>query len=189
MRHALITFLASALGVVAVLVGHGAWQRHAAERDRAAIERAHAQAEQRGRELERQVAAEQRAIEAIRSDVVATAAAKVAVAEFYLSTGRMPQTNAEAGLPASTEYRGRSLRSLSIGNDGRIVLEFDALSGRDGGVIELVPDLGGAEAMGVQWHCTTGHYPQIVRALPSCTHEPATREQPPRPAAPQSVKP
>ena len=184
MRNALITFFASALGVIVVLFGYQAWQQREAELERDAVERTQREAVLRGQSLQDQVAAEQRAIEAIRNDIVAISSVKVAITEHYMSIGRMPLTNAEAGLPEPAEYRGRSLRSLSIGDDGRIVLEFDGLWGHDGGIIEFVPDLGGTEAMGVQWHCATSDYPQIMRALPSCDYAgvPDTSVPLPRPA-------
>ncbi len=173
MRHGLITFGITLLAVVVALFGFQAWQQRAQDRERETVERTQREAELRGRALQERLAVEQRAIEAIRSDVVAIASAKVAITEHYMSLGRMPLTNAEAGLPAPDKYRGHSLLSLSIGDGGRIVLAFDALSGRDGGIIEFIPDLGGTEAMGVQWHCATGDFPQIVRALPSCEYLPA----------------
>lgn len=175
MRNALITFFAAALGAIVATFGYQVWQRHEAELEQAAIERDAQRALEQGLALERQIAAEQRAFEAIRNDVAAVAGAKLSIAEFYMSTGRMPVKNAEAGLPEPEKYRGRSLRSLSLGDDGRIVLEFDALSGHDGGVIELVPDLAGIEAMGMQWRCTTRDFPQIVRALPACSYVPGAR--------------
>lgn len=171
MRNALITFATTIVGVLVALLAWHAWERREADLERAADERVREEAEQRGRSLEARVVAEQRAIEAIRSDVVAIAAAKVAITESYHTMGRMPLDNAAAGLPAPAAYRGRSLRSLSIGDGGRILLEFDALSGKDGGVIAFVPDLAGIEAMGVQWRCATSDYAWIARALPSCEYE------------------
>ncbi|MBN8482842.1 MAG: pilin [Xanthomonadales bacterium] len=168
MRHALITFGASLLGAAIALFGWGAWQQREARLEREATEKLEREAKARGDALAATLAAEQRAIEAVRGDVVAASAARVAVAEYYMSNLRTPATNAEAGLPESAKYRGASLRSLSVGEGGRLVLTFDAVSGRDGGTIEFVPDLGGVEAMGMQWHCTTRDYPWIARALPSC---------------------
>lgn len=183
MRNALITFATTMAGVLVALLAWHAWERRKAEMERAAEERVREEAEQRGRSLEERVVAEQRAIEAIRSDVVAISAAKVAITESYHTMGRMPLDNAAAGLPEPPAYRGRSLRALSIGAGGRIVLEFDALSGKDGGVIAFVPDLAGIEAMGVQWRCITTDYAWIARALPSCEYEapPAATTAPQKP--------
>lgn len=170
MRQAIITFIATFLGAVIALFVYRYYERHEAEQERGEALLQHQETVRSGAQLDDMVIAQERAVEAIRSDVVAAAMARTALVEFYLSTGRMPSSNAEAGLPEPSKYRGRSLRSLTLGEAGHIMLEFDALSGRDGGIIEFVPDLGGTEAMGVQWHCTTRDFPQIVRALPSCDY-------------------
>lgn len=170
MRHAAITFVASLLGVLAALVCFTHYQRWEAQREQLQAATVVAQVDEQGRQLDRRVDAEQRAIELIRADFVAAAAAKVAVAESFLTNGRMPASNTEAGLPPATSYRGRSLISAAVVDGGRIQLTFDGESGRDGGVIDLVPDLAHIDAMGVQWRCETTDYPQIARALPSCDY-------------------
>jgi hypothetical protein len=80
----------------------------------------------------------------------------------------MPASNAEAGLGAPDSYHGESLRSMTVGEGGQLVLEFDASSGVDGGKVEWRPDFTGIESMGVRWQCETYDFPQIVRALPGC---------------------
>lgn len=182
MRNALITFGSTLLAVAIGLFAWGAWQQREARLEREAEEKLQREAMARGDALALKLAAEQRAIEAIRSDIVAASAARVAVAEYYLSNLRMPATNAEAGLPEPEKYRGASLRSLSIGEGGRLVLTFDETSGRDGGTIEIAPDLAGIEAMGMQWHCTTKDYAWIVRALPSCEYIEGSTAAPPSPS-------
>ncbi|MFZ2237014.1 MAG: pilin [Dokdonella sp.] len=155
MRHATITFLASLLGAaVALLAFHfyRNWDEQRVQQNRATVI---AQVDQQGRELDANVAAEQRAIELIRGDVVAVASAKVAVTESFMTTGKMPGNNAEAGLPAAETYRGRSLRAAQVVADGRIRLSFDSESGYDGGIIELIPEVGQLDSMGVQWQCET----------------------------------
>jgi hypothetical protein len=99
----------------------------------------------------------------------AAGSVKVAVAEYYASLGKMPQSNAEAGLPAPDEYRGQTLKSVSVAADG-IDFVFDANSGHDDGRIRLVADLSHANAMGVQWRCETSDYPQIARAISACIY-------------------
>ncbi len=173
MRHAAITFLASLLGAaIALLAFHlyRNWDEQRLQQSRATVV---AEVDQQGRELDANIAAEQRSIELIRADVVAMASAKVAVAESFLTIGKMPANNAAAGLPAAETYRGRSLRSAQVVADGRIRLTFDSESGHDGGIIELIPEVGQLDSMGVQWHCETRDYPQIIRAVPSCDYVPA----------------
>jgi hypothetical protein len=106
----------------------------------------------------------------MRQDFAAAAGVKVAVAEFYANLGKMPQDNAEAGLPAPSEYRGQTLRSATVNPDGSIDFEFDENSGKDGGHVRLIADLSHASAMGVQWHCETTDYPDVARAIPNCAY-------------------
>ena len=170
MKHATITFFAALLGAaVALLAFHfyRVWDDQRLQQHRATVV---AEVDQQGRKLDASVAAELRAIELIRGDVVAMASARVAVAESFMTIGKMPANNAEAGLPAAETYRGRSLRAAQVVEDGRIRLTFDGESGHDGGIIELIPDVGHLDSMGVQWRCETRDYPQIIRAVPSCDY-------------------
>jgi hypothetical protein len=112
----------------------------------------------------------------IRDDFVASASMRVAIAEFYMSTQKMPATNAEAGLPAPDDYRGKTLKFASVGADGTIEFVFDVNSGVDGGRIRLIPDLSHANAMGISWRCATADYALIKRALPTCEYEPPAGE-------------
>lgn len=107
----------------------------------------------------------------IRADFAAASGSmRTAIAEYYMTTTKMPSTNAEAGLPAAEQYRGKSLRAATVTSGGSIELTFDANSGVDGGRIRLVPDSSRADAMGIQWRCETSDYAQIKRALPACEY-------------------
>ncbi|HUD42980.1 MAG TPA: pilin [Dokdonella sp.] len=182
MRHALITFVSSLLGVLAALL---AYRYLAPLLPGTAVTALAASADplrppalRPGQALDETMIGEERAIEAIRGDLIAIAGVKTAVTEYHHVHGRMPASNAEAGLLDAQAYRGRSLRALSVGPGGRIELVFDALSGRDGGVIAFVPDLAAAGAVGVIWRCTTADYPRIVRTLPSCEYRAADSTAP-----------
>ena len=106
----------------------------------------------------------------MRQDLMAAAGIKTAVAEFYVSMGKMPKDNAEAGLSAPAEYRGQTLRSATVNPDGSIDFEFDEASGKDGGHVRFVADLAHANAMGVQWHCESADYSDIASAIPNCAY-------------------
>lgn len=108
----------------------------------------------------------------IREDLQAVAGMRVAIVEYYLTNGRMPAQQADAGLPAPERYRGRTLTSATMTADGSIDLMFDAASGVDGGRIRFVADTTRAEAMGVRWRCETADYPQIKRVSPLCEYKP-----------------
>jgi len=105
----------------------------------------------------------------MRQDLMAAAGIRTAVAEFYVSMGKMPKDNAEAGLPTPDEYRGQTLRSATVNPDGSIDFEFDENSGKDGGHVRLVADLT-HPAMGVQWHCESADYADVARAIPNCAY-------------------
>ena len=173
MRHALITIVASFVGVMAALFAFYSWRDAEDARTRAAVETEQQAKLEQGRQLRERTLGEERALSAIVNDIAAVSGTRVAIAEFYMRNGRMPASNAEAGLPEPSTYKGQSLLSLQVAEGGTILLTFDATSGVEGGVIEWQPDLGGIESMGMQWRCLTHDYPLIVRALPSCTYVPA----------------
>ena len=173
MRHALITVVAAFVGVIAALFAFYSYRDAAEARSRAAVDAEQQASVEQGRQLVVQTIADERAAAAIRNDVAAITSARVVIAEAYMTSGRMPESNAEAGMPEPDTYKGQSLQSMTIGEGGKILLRFDAASGVDGGTIEWLPDPGGMESMGLQWHCQTHDYPMIVRALPSCEFVPA----------------
>jgi hypothetical protein len=110
----------------------------------------------------------------IRADFAsASSSMRTAIAEYYMTTMKMPAANSEAGLPAPDQYRGNTLKSATVTSDGSIELVFDAKSGVDGGRIHLIPDVSRVDAMGIQWRCETADYAAIKQTLPSCEYQPA----------------
>jgi hypothetical protein len=145
--------LAAVAVVVALLIGywmfHGGAGRGIAGRASAALGRADNQ---------------------MREDFAkASGSIKVSVAEVYVSSGKMPLDNAHAGLFEPEAYRGKTLQSATVSSDGTIDFVFDARSGREGGVVRLVPDLS-HPAMGVQWDCESADYPSIASLIPDCRY-------------------
>ena len=145
--------LAAIAVVVALLIGywlfHGGVGRGVAERAGSALGRADSQ---------------------MREDFAkASPSIKTSVAEVYVSSGKMPADNAHAGLFEPEGYRGKTLQSASVLPDGTIEFVFDARSGREGGIVRLVPDLS-HPAMGVQWDCESADYPSIAQLIPGCTY-------------------
>jgi len=112
-----------------------------------------------------------KAADLIREDFNRTAAVKTSVAEYYVSQGKMPENNTQAGLFEPSEYRGQTLRSVTVSPDGTIDYEFDANSGIDGGHVLFLPDLTHARSMGPQWRCVSHDYADIARAIPTCEFE------------------
>ena len=106
----------------------------------------------------------------MREDLIAAAAMRTAIAEYFISSGKMPAAQAEAGLPTPESYRGKSLKSATVLLDGSIELAFDANSGVDGGRVRFVVDTSHVDAMGIQWRCITNDYPLIKRVTPACEY-------------------
>ena len=166
MRQAVLTFVAALLGALIAHFSFHFYEKHETELTQAAID-AELQAKvEQGRKLAEQTIAEQRAAQVIREGFVAASSAKASVAEYYMSTGQMPSSNAEVGLGEADSYRGQSLLSMQVAEGGKILLAFDVASGVEGGKVELTPDLEGHESMGVQWRCTTHDFVKIARAWP-----------------------
>jgi len=187
-RNAALMFANTLLAVVAALLAyHYLVDREGREQ---MLARMHEDNEATKRELER-VAKEEAGIrdaltkspdlagaadeksQLIRGDFAAAAGSmKTAIAEYYMTNGKMPASNADMGLPAADQYRGKSLKSATVTADGGIEFTFDAASGVDGGHVRLIPDISRAGAMGVQWRCETPDYPLIKRALSVCEYKP-----------------
>lgn len=109
----------------------------------------------------------------MREDLVLVAGMRTAIVEAYMNLGRMPVNATQAGLSPPEQYRGKTLKSATLQDDGRIELIFDAQSGVDGGRVWFVPDTTHANATGIQWRCETSDYPLIARAVPTCEYRQA----------------
>ena len=80
-------------------------------------------------------------------------AAKLAVAETYQSTGRMPPNNTSAGLPAAASIVGNNVTSVGVGGSGIITITYNAAEPKiSGALLHLSPF---TDAGSVQWGCGT----------------------------------
>ena len=80
-------------------------------------------------------------------------AAKLAVAETRSSTGAWPGSNTSAGLSAAASINGNDVRSVSVGANGVITIQYssaDTNLGTD--TLVLTP---AANAGSVEWDCRT----------------------------------
>jgi len=108
--------------------------------------------------------------DSILNDYSVVQAAKMNIAEQYAYNGTFPNSNMEARIAPPEKFRGMTLLSLTISEGGRINLEFDALSGHDGGLIQIIPDSSLAESIGLQWRCMTSDYPDIDKIIKNCKY-------------------
>jgi hypothetical protein len=96
-------------------------------------------------------------------------AIKISLQEYYVNTGKWPDSNAVAGLPPPEAFRGKSLRRLDV--DGLTVkLTFDAQSGIDGGQVIFTGTATPQLVMGIQWQCASPSFPDIASAISDCTY-------------------
>ena len=92
--------------------------------------------------------------------------------EYFLhqtsSLNGLVADTSERGSDASVAAVGFALASYPVGIErGHIRLLFDGESGHDGGVVELVPDVGHLDSMGVQWRCNLDSRLEAGKWLPS----------------------
>lgn len=130
--------------------------------------------------LKEQVSAEHEAAEAAQrhgqvrlsrmEGLSAANAVRTAVAERYMSTGKLPESNREAGVAQAEQFKGRSLQRLDVGRNGSITLTFDEKAGGDGGgVIRLVPEITNTP-QALKWRCVSPSYEDIAIDAPQCEY-------------------
>ena len=101
-----------------------------------------------------------------------SAGAKAAVAEYFMDSGNMPITNAEAGLEAAANITGNYVSNVQVGAGGAITVTyssaapFSANAAINGQSITLTPN---GNAGSVDWTCAVAggllpkHVPSACR--------------------------
>jgi type IV pilus assembly protein PilA len=79
-------------------------------------------------------------------------AAKTAVSEFFATNGRLPGSNASAGIASSESISGNHVDNVSISSGGSIVVDFSATAIVGDSIILSPNTLGGR----VAWNCAGG---------------------------------
>lgn len=87
--------------------------------------------------------------------------ARTAVTEYYQATGGLPDDNASAGLPDSSEITGQYVAHVLVGNSGVVTVTFTGNAQFTGDTIILVPDP--TPIAGVRWDCTGGTMDESLR--------------------------
>ena len=82
------------------------------------------------------------------------AAAKLAVAETFTSTGALPTTNTEAGLPAANTITGTDVASVAVGAAGVITVTMAVSTNAvlSGNTVTLTPT---TSAGSITWACAS----------------------------------
>ncbi|MGE0385011.1 MAG: pilin [Gammaproteobacteria bacterium] len=93
------------------------------------------------------------------------AAAKTAVSEFFASKGSIPTSNATAGLAAATSITGNAVKSVAVGNSGKITVTFsDGNSALNSKTLILAPTTASGA---VKWSCSATGGTLANKYLPS----------------------
>jgi type IV pilus assembly protein PilA len=80
------------------------------------------------------------------------AAAKTAVMDFWATNGKLPNSNASAGIAGASSIKGNAVTSVAIGTNGLITITYNTKVD-SGKTLELSPvSANGA----IQWKCRAG---------------------------------
>ena len=104
-----------------------------------------------------------------------TAAPKLAVGDVYAGTGRMPNDNAAAGLPAPRRLYGTTVRRVAVNRGGVITVDFDDEIGAAS--MTFSPEVSAVSGR-LTWRCSSDSIdPDVLDKLEqSCSWLPATDE-------------
>lgn len=91
---------------------------------------------------------------------------KVALTEYFVSTGTWPSQAADAGLPRQPVEAGGGIL-ISVGGSGTITVTFDE-NFASGTRLQLVPQAE-AQTGQVHWQCTAWGDADLKRYLPDCS--------------------
>jgi len=94
--------------------------------------------------------------------------AKAAIAEYFMDSGNLPGTNAEAGLEAAANITGNYVTLVTVGANGVVSVTYGNTANTQitGDILLLTPT---ANAGSVQWACSVGagllpkHVPSACR--------------------------
>lgn len=89
-----------------------------------------------------------------------SAAAKAAVAEFYMDAGVYPGDNNTAGLEAAASINGKYVTSVGVGANGVITVTYnqaDTNNNIAGATLTMTPVAAAANLGSVSWTCAGGN--------------------------------
>lgn len=90
---------------------------------------------------------------------------KVHIAEFYMMNGKFPENNKDLRLAEPTEFATDIIRSVSVGQGGKVIIVYNEKSGIDNGAISFTPT---DKNYQLHWKCTTNDFKKIQRFIPQC---------------------
>jgi len=91
---------------------------------------------------------------------------KVALSEYYMSTGKWPADAREAGLGPAESFAGGAVSRIDVGDNGAVIVTLnDTLAA--GAKIRLQPNVNPQSGM-INWRCSTEGADALRRYLPAC---------------------
>ena len=91
---------------------------------------------------------------------------KVALSEYYMSTGKWPADAREAGLGPAESFAGGAVSRIDVGANGAVIVTLnDTLAA--GAKIRLQPNANPQSGM-INWRCSTEGADALRRYLPVC---------------------
>ena len=91
---------------------------------------------------------------------------KLALSEYYVSTGKWPANAQQAGLGAGESFAGGAVSRIEVGPNGAIIVTLnDTLAA--GARIRLQPDAN-LQSGTINWRCSTEGAEALRRYLPAC---------------------
>lgn len=96
---------------------------------------------------------------------------KVAIAEAYMNSGKLPASNHDAGIAEPEQFTGQALQSLQVEPGGIITLVYNEKAGVKDGRIVLTPETGNA-TLGIKWRCESPDFKDIALSMAQCEYVP-----------------
>jgi Pilin (bacterial filament) len=96
---------------------------------------------------------------------------RLATAEFFLSEGKWPTFNKEAGLPAADSFQTETIRSVALepaAKGARIRVKFKNESGIEQQLLMLANS---SSAGQVSWSCISPDVKDVQEVLPNCRYQ------------------
>ena len=102
-----------------------------------------------------------------------TAAVKIRVADYYLQNGIMPSDNSDVDLPPSKSLFGASVKRVSVGRGGVILVDFEDRIGQQAMI--FIPSVSQVSGL-LSWTCTSDSIDRAVleKLRPKCAYQSAT---------------
>lgn len=91
---------------------------------------------------------------------------KVALSEYYMSTGKWPADARQAGLAPAESFAGGAVSRIDVGANGTVIVVLDD-SLAAGAKIRLRPDAN-SESGSINWQCSIEGSATLQRYLPAC---------------------